>query len=122
MIANKSIADKSKGVGYYFYETTGGFYFRSWQSMITNQGEFARPPRQQFYYQPAKIVIVQNQRDQKGQVQDKLRESINQLKQYEFVNNFHDVAANTALGTYGHRVISHNLFDKSYDINDYQFS
>ena len=29
--------------------------------------------------------------------------------------------ANTTLGTYGHRVISHNLFDKSYDVSDYHF-
>ena len=28
MIAKKSVADKSKGVGYYFYETTSGFHFR----------------------------------------------------------------------------------------------
>ena len=54
MIARKSIADKSRGVGYYFYETTTGYYFRSWQNMITNQGNFARPQRQDFYYQPLK--------------------------------------------------------------------
>ena len=55
MIAINQLPEKSKGVGYYFYETTGGFYFRSWQSMITNQGEFARPYKQNFYYQPAKM-------------------------------------------------------------------
>ena len=116
MIANRSISDKSKGVGYYFYETTGGFYFRSWQSMITNQGEFARPPRQQFYYQPQKMGS-----DSNSTKQDKVERAYESVEAYEFVNNFHDVAANTALGTYGHRVISHNLFDKSYDINDYHF-
>jgi hypothetical protein len=116
IIAQRSVADKSKGVGYYFYETTGGFYFRSWQSMITNQGEFARPPRQQFYYQPQKMGS-----DSNSTKQDKVERAYESVEAYEFVNNFHDVAANTALGTYGHRVISHNLFDKSYDINDYHF-
>ena len=43
MIARRSLPEKSKGVGYYFYETTTGYYFRSWQNMITNQGNFARP-------------------------------------------------------------------------------
>ena len=48
MIAQRSVADKSKSVGYYFYEITGGYYFQSWQSMIliTKQGNFARPARQ----------------------------------------------------------------------------
>ena len=116
MIANKSIADKSNGVGYYFYETTGGYYFRSWASMITNQGEFARPPRQQFYYQPLKMDSHSNSTDQ-----TKIERAFQSVESYEFINNFHDVAANTALGTYAHRVISHNLFDKSYDISDYKF-
>jgi len=116
MIAQKSVAEKSNGVGYYFYETTSGYYFRSWASMITNQGNFARPARQQFYYQPQKMSS-----HSKSTKQNKVERSYESVEAYEFVNNFHDVAANTALGTYGHRVISHNLFDKSYDISDYNF-
>jgi len=116
MIAKRSVADKSNGVGYYFYETTKGYHFRSWASMITNQGEFARPPKQQFYYQPLRMGS-----DSKATNQDKIEREYETVEQYEFVNNFHDVAANTVLGTYGHRVISHNLFDKSYDIADYNF-
>ena len=122
MIANKSLPEKSKGAGYFFYETTGGYYFRSWQSMITNQGEFARPYKQNFYSQPAKISDVAEARDEKtGEEQDKVAREYQTVEQYQFINNFHDVAANTALGTYGHRVISHNLFDKSYDIKDYNY-
>ncbi|MDP6586787.1 MAG: hypothetical protein QF535_19180, partial [Anaerolineales bacterium] len=37
------------------------------------------------------------------------------------VNNFHDVAMNQAVGTYGHRVITHNIYDKSYKIDDYHY-
>ena len=116
MIAKRSVADKSNGVGYYFYETTGGYYFRSWASMITSQGEFARAPKQQFYYQPLKMSS-----DSKSTDQDKIEREYESVEAYEFINNFHDVASNTVLGTYAHRVISHNLFDKSYDIADYNF-
>ena len=116
MIAKRSVADKSGGVGYYFYETTTGYHFRSWQSMITNQGNFARPPKQQFYYQQLKMDS-----DPASTNQDKIEREYESVEAYEFINNFHDVAANTVLGTYGHRVISHNLFDKSYDIADYNF-
>jgi hypothetical protein len=116
MIAKRSIAEKSNGVGYYFYETTSGYHFRSWASMVTHQGKFARIPKQQFYYQQLKMDSDPNSTDQ-----SKIEREYESVQTYEFVNNFHDVAANTLLGTYGHRVISHNLFDKSYDINDYNF-
>ena len=122
MIANKSLPEKSNGVGYFFYETTGGYYFRSWQNMVTSQGEFHRPYKQNFYSQPVKLGDVAKSRDEKtGKAQDKVDREFQTVEQYQFVNNFHDVAANTALGTYGHRVISHNLFDKSYDIADYHY-
>ena len=121
MIAKRSMADKTNGVGYYFYESTGGYYFRSWASMITSQGNFARPPKQQFYYQPAKMASENTTKNKDNKIQDQVEKEYQSVESYEFVNNFHDVASNTALGTYGHRVISHNLFDKSYDITDYNF-
>ena len=116
MIARRSMANKSDGVGYYFYETTSGYYFRSWQNMITNQGNFARPQRQDFYYQPLKMHNESESTDQ-----SQVERGYESVEEYQFINNFHDVVANTTLGTYGHRVISHNLFDKSYDVSDYHF-
>jgi len=83
--------------------------------MITNQGNFARPPRQDFYYQPLKM---HNPHLSDQTVVEKGYESV---EEYQFVNNFHDVVANTTLGTYGHRVISYNLFDKNYNVSDYHF-
>ena len=35
MIAKKTLPEKSGGVGYYFYETTKGIYFRSWDNMCS---------------------------------------------------------------------------------------
>ena len=113
MIASKSMPGKSSGVGFYFYETTRGFNFRSWESMITSQGQFAKVPKQQFYYQPGKMASEGSQ--------DKVEKEFESVESYEFVNNFHDVAANTILGTYGHRIITHNLYDKSYSIDDYNY-
>ena len=115
-IAKRSIPEKSEGVGYYFYETTSGYYFRSWESMITESGTFARPQRQDFYYQPQKLQSDSNSTDQSS-----IEKDFESVEEYQFTNNFHDVAANTILGTYAHRVISHNLFDKSYHVNDYNF-
>ena len=115
-IAKRSVPEKSQGSGYYFYETTKGYYFRSWENMITAQGDFPRPQRQDFYYQPLKMENESN-----ATKQSKIEREFQSVEQYQFVNNFHDVATNTVLGTYGHRVISHNLFDKSYNISDYNY-
>ena len=117
MIAKKAIPQNSRGgVGYYFYETTKGFNFRSWESMVSSKSNFKRSPRDEFFYQPAKIPGS----DPKA-VRDRALQELRTIEEYEFANNFHDVAANTVLGTYGHRVITYNLFDKNIETNDYHY-
>jgi len=48
MIAKKALPEKSSGVGYYFYETTKGYHFRSWENMCVSQGRNRRPTKQVF--------------------------------------------------------------------------
>ena len=113
MIASKSLPEKSDGVGYYFYETTKGFHFRSWDNMISVNGRHTRDTKQQFYYMPLNITDPE--------IEDKINHEYKSVESYRFINNFHDVAANTVGGTYGHRVISYNLFDKSFEQDDYNY-
>ena len=113
MIANKSLPEMSSGVGYYFYETTKGFHFRSWDNMISVKGNYNRDTKQQFYYMPLNITDPE--------IEDKINHEYKSVESYRFINNFHDVAANTVGGTYGHRVISYNLFDKSFEQDDYNY-
>jgi hypothetical protein len=100
-------------VGYYFYETTKGFHFRSWESLCVRDNKEPRKPVQTFRY------MVMNIDD--PDVDDKISHDYTSVEDYKFVNNFHDVAANTALGTYGHRVITHNLYNKSYREDDFHY-
>ena len=113
MIAEKSLPEKSNGVGYYFYETTKGFHFSSWDNMISVNGRHRRDTKQQFYYMPLNITDPD--------IEDKINHEYKSVERYRFINNFHDVAANTVGGTYGHRVISYNLFDKSFEQDDYHY-
>ena len=113
MIARKSLPEKSNGVGYYFYETTKGIYFRSWDNMVSVKGSYDRPIKQEFYYMPMNV-------DDKT-IKDKINHDYKSVESYRFVNNFHDIAANTVLGTYGHKVITFNLFDKSYKEDVYNY-
>ena len=113
MIAKKTLPEKSGGVGYYFYETTKGLYFRSWDNMVSVKGSYDRPIKQEFYYMPMNV-------DDKT-IKDKINHDYKSVESYRFVNNFHDIAANTVLGTYGHKVITFNLFDKSYKEDVYNY-
>ena len=115
LIAKRSIPKYGKGVGYYFYETTKGFYFQSWENMCAHYARNERDPIQTYYYQP------QNISEPDPQSGDQIIQDLKQVEEYKFINTFHDTAAAQALGTYGHRVISYNLFDKSFKTTDYNY-
>ena len=113
MIADRSIPEKSNTVGYYFYQTIKCFHFRSWDSMVSKQGNAKRPIAQTFKYVPMKF--------KDDAIKNKIKDDMQSVQQYRFLNNFHDVAANTALGTYGHRVTSYDLYAKSIYNGDWNF-
>ena len=113
MIAKKTLPEKSDGVGYYFYETTKGIYFRSWDNMCSVKGRHNRETKQIFRYMPMNV--------NDETIDDKMNHDYQSVESYRFVNNFHDIAANTALGTYAHKAITYNLFDKSYDESIYNY-
>ena len=115
MMANRALPQMSNGVGYYFYETTKGIYFRSWDNMVSVRGSYDRPIAQEFNYMPQNIAADPQEYD------DKINHDYKSVESYRFVNNFHDVAANTALGTYAHNVITYNIFDKSVNKIDYNY-
>ena len=113
MIAKKTLPEKSDGVGYYFYETTKGMYFRSWENMVSVRGRYNRDTKQVFRYMPMNV--------NDETIDDKMNHDYQSVESYRFVNNFHDIAANTALGTYAHKAITYNLFDKSYNEAIYNY-
>ena len=115
MIAKRSLPEKSNGVGYYFYETTKGIYFRSWDNMVSVRGSYDRPTKQDFFYMPMNIDKDPNS------YENKIQHDYQSVESYRFLNNFHDVAANTVLGTYAHNVITYNIFNKSYKKSDYNY-
>ena len=125
MLAKRALPRDGNGAGYYFYETArSGFYFRSWGDMCTETHSFPRKPVQKFHYSPQNITdekLNENENMEKLDTKDKLLHDLQSVEEYKLLNNFHDTAAQTALGTYGHRVITHNLFNKSYNINDYHY-
>ena len=102
MLASKSLSKNSNAVGYYFYETTKAFYFRSYESMLSLKGEYQRKEKITVTYRP-KI----------GKSNKEVIDGMFGVESYEFAQHF-DTAANQANGTYASKVIMHNIFDKSF--------
>jgi hypothetical protein len=125
MLCKRALADDSKSAGYHFYQTTKGFHFRSFESMCVDVRGNPRDIKQEFNYGPSLNTDVKITElaalNEKGEQIDKIVHDYTSVEQYKFINNFHDVAANTALGTYGQRMITHNIYDKSYKISDYHY-
>ena len=123
MLSARALGDDSKGAGYHFYQTTKGFHFRSFESMCVDSRGLHREVKQEFNYMPMNTTpqLTGVNPHQNGRPVDKIRHDLTSVEQYTFINNFHDVALNQAAGTYAHRVITHNIFNKSYKIDDYDY-
>ena len=124
MLCDKALADDSKSAGYRFYQTTKGFHFRSFESMCADSRGMPREFKQEFNYMPMNNPneqITGKRYNSKNQEVAKVVHDYTSVESYKFINNFHDVAMNQAIGTYGHRVITHNLFNKSYKVSDYHY-
>ena len=55
LVSKRALPKYGEGVGYYFYETTKGFYFQSWENMCAHYARNERDPIQVYYYQPRNI-------------------------------------------------------------------
>ena len=128
MLCDRALADNSKSAGYHFYETTKGFHFRSWESLCVDENNISRTVKQRFRYVPKHLQAIDNKYYKNSanppdveDISDKIKNDYACVEKYRFINSSHDVATNQALGTYAHRVITHNIYDKSYRHDDYNY-
>ena len=126
MLAKRALPvnmNNNGGAGYLFYETTKGFHFRSFESLCVTKNDEQVAAKQKFRYVHVPIDVTGHEMiDEKtGKKIDKIMEGFKSVIQYKFINNVHDVATNTVLGTYGHTVITHNLYNKSYKKDKYHY-
>ena len=122
MMCDRSLAENSEAAGFHFYETTKGYQFRSWESLCVDSTGLPLPPKQVFEYRPANVGKKgPSGKDATDFERDHLLQTYEEVETYKFLNSSQDTAANQAIGTYARRVITHNLYDKSYKISDYSY-
>ena len=110
LLCEKALSKNTNGAGYYFYETTKGFHFRSYESMIAEQGHQPRQPKLTLNYRPKTASYAIN----------KILENMVNVDSYEFLQHF-DTLSQQAMGTYASKVITYNIYDKNYSITDYGY-
>ncbi len=113
MLCRRALADNSNSAGFNFWETAQGFNFRSWESLCVDENGNPRPVKQTFRAMPKNVTDPS--------ITNKMVHDYEGVESYKFVSSFHDVLANIVLGTYGQRVITHNIYDKSYREDDYHY-
>jgi hypothetical protein len=103
---------KFDNAGYYFYETSKGFYYRSLEHMLAVSPDAARPSLASFRPKPANIRINPGgEKDVKNEMQV--------VMDYRIKDQF-DTLKNLRNGVYSSKLITHDQLNKTY--NEYQFS
>ena len=109
LIGSKCLSKNTGSPGYLFYETTKAHHFRSYGSLFSIGIDTPRKSVVRLRYSPKQVGTMNKDDSNLFGVID-----------YSFKQNF-DTASHQAMGTYANRVITHNIFDKSYDTFDYNY-
>jgi hypothetical protein len=103
---------KFHNAGYYFYETSRGFNYRSLESMLAIESNTARPVVAKFKPKPANISDAKGEKDIKNEMQIAI--------EYQILDQF-DTLKNLRNGVYASRLITHNQLDKTYAETDFNY-
>jgi len=111
-LCEQAVSDKYKNAGYVFYETTKGFNFRSFESMMAMSGTTARPSIEKYAMQPA------NLRDKDGN-KDILAD-LQSPDSYSF-ENVVNTLEELNKGLFANQLITHDIYNKKIQTFNYDY-
>ena len=111
-LAKESESLKYNNAGMRFFESSIGFSFKSYESMLAVSGVSARPVVAKFLSVPANV------RDEQG--------NKNVIRSMQIVESFNinsqfDTLKNLRNGVYNSRVVSHDLYNKTFTETDFDY-
>jgi hypothetical protein len=112
-LGNIAESGRYNNAGYFFYEDSTGYRFRSLENMLAITDGAARPAVARFEKKP---------RSAKGGsgVTNIIQEM--QIVDDFIIQNQYDTIQNLRNGVFASRTIAHNLMDKTYTIHDYDYN
>ena len=111
-LSENAIAGNYKNAGYVFYETTDGFHFRSFESMMALSGSTARTVNEKYAMQPAKM------RTSKGDID--VQKDLQSPDSYVF-ENVVNTLEELNKGLFANRLITHDIFNKKIETHDFDY-
>ena len=115
MLSNFAISEKYKNAGYLFYETTRGFNFRSFESMMAMDGTVARPAVEKYAMQPANLRGAGNDGMEKN-----VRMDLQSPNSYSF-ENVVNTLDELNKGLYANRLVTNDIYNKKIQTFDYDY-
>ena len=110
-LASEAISKNYNNSNYLFFETMNGFHFRSIESLLALGGHTARPVKEKYHLQPAKVRTSGErniERDMRSVAHYSFENPVNQLE-----------SLNT--GLFASRVIQHDAFNKTITETDFDY-
>ena len=103
---------KFHNAGYYFYETSRGFNYRSLESMLAIESNTARPVVARFRPKPANISDAKGEKD--------IRNEMQIVMSYAIMDQF-DTLKNLRNGVYASKLITHDQLYKTYEETNFNY-
>jgi hypothetical protein len=110
-LSSEAISLNYNNSNYLFFETMSGFHFRSIESLMALGGHTARPVKEKYHLQPARVRSVGErdvEKDMRGIISYSFEDPVNQLRN---MNN----------GLFASRVIEHDMFKKTIVEKDFDY-
>ena len=106
-LCTQAVSQKYNNAGYCFYETPGGYFFRSLESMYALNGTSGRPHKFDYYYQMTNLGKEVNK-------------DMHNVKSYT-INNPINVLQNMDKGMFANRLVVHDAFNKTIKTHDFDY-
>ena len=111
-LCDNAVSDKYNNAGYLFYETTKGFNFRSFESLMAQGGNIARPSVEKYAMQPANLRDAKMDKDILLDLQ-----SPDSYSFEDVVNTLNELNN----GLYANHLVTHDIYNKKITTFNYDY-
>ena len=111
-LSKNTISQKFYNAGYYFYETSRGFNYKSLESMLAVESNTARPAVARFRPKPSNIADGKGNQDIKNEMQIAI--------DYKIMDQF-DQLKNLRNGVYANVLVTHDQFYKTLKTQEFNY-
>ena len=116
-LGTEAISEKFENSGFFFWETSDGFNFKSLEAMISNSAGRAKQPVAEYSNSP-KVESGQMYKKKRGQAT--VKGNMDKVFEFRILKRFNTLD-NIKQGTYASRLVTYNSFTKEFKDVDFSY-